>query len=243
MQKKNLTFEFDPADKEKFHEGSLRQDWFERYPYLFSKSDLDQARNQNKQHFRNWFAAVRLHEETGLYVMMGYQKKKHQEKYKKFRSRVSDKVLNVLPSNNRPPGPDLFLYDPKDPKGNFFFVEVKGKSERLTDSQKLMIPDLEKAFGKPVHIVRVVKVGRPSSAGMPNEGKTIQRIRRQVRRGRLPRPFRGSDVNRVLGITFGGNFLPKHRIGNPGRETELFQRIDRGTYELSPYQQKLSESE
>ena len=75
-----------------------------------------------------------------------------------------------------------------------------------------------------------------------NEGETIQRIRRAVRSGKLAQPFNTAAVNRAAGITFAGTFLPKHRIGNPGRETELFLRVGRGEYRLSPDQQTLLDS-
>lgn len=39
-------------------------------------------------------------------------------------------------------------------------------------------------------------------------------------------------VNRVLKISWAGTFLPKHRVGNPGNETELFVRIQKAVYRL-----------
>jgi ParB family transcriptional regulator, chromosome partitioning protein len=38
--------------------------------------------------------------------------------------------------------------------------------------------------------------------------------------------------NRVLKIEFAGEFLPKHRFGNPGGFSELFVQISRGLYRL-----------
>ena len=61
------------------------------------------------------------------------------------------------------------------------------------------------------------------------EGKTIRRIRAAVSSGKIREPFSPQDVNRVIGITFAGVFLPKHRIGNPGQHgrpnTELFKQV------------------
>jgi hypothetical protein len=37
--------------------------------------------------------------------------------------------------------------------------------------------------------------------------------------------FGPSDVNKELGITYAGTFLPKHRVGNPGGNTELFLQV------------------
>jgi hypothetical protein len=57
------------------------------------------------------------------------------------------------------------------------------------------------------------------------EGRTIRNIRIAVSEGRLQQPFSPSDVNRLLGITYAGVFLPKHRVGNPGGFTELFLQV------------------
>jgi len=54
------------------------------------------------------------------------------------------------------------------------------------------------------------------------ERETIRRIREAVRTGRLAQPFSPKDVNKALGIHWGGNFLAKHREGNPGGFTVLF---------------------
>ena len=71
------------------------------------------------------------------------------------------------------------------------------------------------------------------------EGETIREIRRAVGSGRLRQPFKAAAVNRALGITLAGNFMPKHRVDNPGGETELFRRVGLGEYRLSQDQQCL----
>ena len=58
------------------------------------------------------------------------------------------------------------------------------------------------------------------------EGKTIRCIRDAVFHGVLKEPFSPRDVNDALGIRWGGAFLPKHRVGNPGSNTELFVRVN-----------------
>jgi hypothetical protein len=63
------------------------------------------------------------------------------------------------------------------------------------------------------------------------ERETMQLIREAVRRGRLSEPMRGGDVNRALGITWGGNFLAKHCYLT-GSSTVRFVRISRGLYRL-----------
>jgi hypothetical protein len=67
---------------------------------------------------------------------------------------------------------------------------------------------------------------------MVYERDTIRRIREAVASGKLGKDFRAEDVNKALRIEFAGVFLPKHRVGNPGRFTELFVRISAGLYRL-----------
>lgn len=56
-------------------------------------------------------------------------------------------------------------------------------------------------------------------------------IRRAIRDGRLKEPMRGADLNRALGITWGGNFLAKHCFGT-GSSTTRFVRVSGGLYRL-----------
>ena len=64
------------------------------------------------------------------------------------------------------------------------------------------------------------------------ERRTISDIRRAVRTGALKQPFRRNDVSKAIGRSLPPAFLPKHRVGNPDGETELFQQVDRGLYRL-----------
>jgi hypothetical protein len=60
---------------------------------------------------------------------------------------------------------------------------------------------------------------------MKRTRETYRQIRDAVIAGLLGEEFTPAEVNRVLGIDWAGVFLPKHRVGNPRRETELFVRI------------------
>lgn len=64
------------------------------------------------------------------------------------------------------------------------------------------------------------------------ERETIRKIREEVQSGRLPKEFTPTQVNMVLNISWAGTFLPKHRVGNPGGNTELFFQVTRGLYKL-----------
>jgi hypothetical protein len=56
-----------------------------------------------------------------------------------------------------------------------------------------------------------------------------------VRTGRLAEPFSSETVKRACPGWAGNTykvFLNKHRVGNPGRETELFVRVAPGRFKL-----------
>ena len=57
-----------------------------------------------------------------------------------------------------------------------------------------------------------------------------------VHSGRLAEPFNAAMVRRACGASAHRTyevFLPKHRVGNPGRYTELFIQVSRGRYRLN----------
>ena len=63
----------------------------------------------------------------------------------------------------------------------------------------------------------------------------VEDIRRAIREGTLKQPFRGADVRRACprwsGHTY-FNFLPKHRVGKPGKGREYFIQHHDGSYSL-----------
>ena len=66
---------------------------------------------------------------------------------------------------------------------------------------------------------------------MNRERATMESIRLAIRRGRIPEPMRGADINEALHITWGGNFIAKHCLGT-GSSTIRFVRVSRGLYRL-----------
>jgi hypothetical protein len=65
---------------------------------------------------------------------------------------------------------------------------------------------------------------------MAVERETMQLIRQAIRQGRLKEPMRGADLNKVMGIIWGGNFLAKHCLGTGSSTTPV--RVSRGLYHL-----------
>lgn len=64
---------------------------------------------------------------------------------------------------------------------------------------------------------------------------TYGAIVQAVHRSDLSEPFTASDFEAAcpgLGAGTYVAFLAKHAVGNPGGETELFERVDRGVYRL-----------
>ena len=66
-------------------------------------------------------------------------------------------------------------------------------------------------------------------------GQLIEEIHAAVEEGRPKEPFSPNDVIRA-GVQCDpvtpATFLPKHRVGNPGGNTELFIRVSKGRYKL-----------
>jgi len=56
--------------------------------------------------------------------------------------------------------------------------------------------------------------------------KTFRRFVEPVETGRLVEPFLIAHARIETGIPWAGNFLAKHRVGNPGGQTELFERVE-----------------
>lgn len=59
------------------------------------------------------------------------------------------------------------------------------------------------------------------------EGAAIRHIFEAVTHDRMAVLFSARDVNGSLGKHWAGTFLSKHRVGNPGGESELFVRGSR----------------
>ena len=68
---------------------------------------------------------------------------------------------------------------------------------------------------------------------MRRKGWLIRLIREAVRTGKLQQPFGARDLV-AIGVrpTTAGVFPPKHAVGNPGGNSELFVRVGPGLYRL-----------
>jgi hypothetical protein len=103
--------------------------------------------------------------------------------------------------------------------------------------QEIRVASRRILFVNRLHIlnnsVRESRLNRAGKGGqvMPRMGESIRRICQAVEQGQLAEPFSPAMVNAVLGITYAGVFLPKHRVGNPGfngkPNSELFIQVSR----------------
>jgi hypothetical protein len=64
---------------------------------------------------------------------------------------------------------------------------------------------------------------------MTRHQEVVKLLRGKALAGQLREPFRGSDINRILGVTWGPTFLAKYATGN-GYTAEYFVRIASGLY-------------
>ena len=65
--------------------------------------------------------------------------------------------------------------------------------------------------------------------------KVYTAIIKAVREKRLKEPFTSCNVRRAcpeINPRTPGTFLPKHAKGNPGGNSELFEKIGRGSFQL-----------
>lgn len=79
---------------------------------------------------------------------------------------------------------------------------------------------------------------RPTTAAAETTWETMQPMVQSSKRfagGDLSEPFAASDFEAACPGSGAGTyvaFLAKQAVGNPGGETELFERVDRGVYRL-----------
>jgi hypothetical protein len=69
--------------------------------------------------------------------------------------------------------------------------------------------------------------------------KTFRRFVEAVATGRLVEPFLIVHARIETGIPWAGNFLAKHRVGNPSGQTELFERLETTRVRYSINRRKL----
>lgn len=131
----DLTFSFHRRQRSAFRDGSLVNQWLNRYPMLFDEYDARVLRTeqQRRYHFLEWLSAILLFESTGYLSMVEkYTAKSHPTKRERLRAILPPPVFEWLCANESGQ-PDLFVYHPDS--GDWFLCEVKGPMDRVRDNQ------------------------------------------------------------------------------------------------------------
>jgi hypothetical protein len=148
--------EFHPEQRRKFGQGSLREEWIERYPQLFDKDDSRRARSWKRPvYFFEWLAAIVLYHSTGYYSLITkYQTdpRKRDVLKKMLPPQVLDLLLNRGPAWGKTQGPDLLVYA-HDFSG-WFFCETKGPGEGPHGRQTEYFDALASASRKAIRFVQ-----------------------------------------------------------------------------------------
>jgi hypothetical protein len=153
--------EFHPSQWERFTSGQLWQDWAKSFPDIFDEMDVQIARNQApppmRYHFFEWLAAVVLYQTTGyLSLVEQYEFPSHQRKRTILQRVVPPDLLEFITDHSIPYGhvqcPDLLVYSPDF--SDWFFCEVKGPRDTLSQPQRQFFHALAERSGKQIAILR-----------------------------------------------------------------------------------------
>ena len=152
--------DFSVEDRERFRSGELARDWAERFPQLFGEAELRLALNQPKYHFYEWLTAIHLFSDHGyLSLIEKYHFKGHPEAYARFQRITSPEIVDLLSGGGPGPrtqGPDLLTFRPDF--SEWFFVEVKGPQDYVSNSQAELFHRLGQISRRPVRIARCKQV-------------------------------------------------------------------------------------
>jgi hypothetical protein len=126
---------------------------------LFDNDDISIALNQAKMgyHFHEWLAAILLFHTEGLYSLIEqYQFPKHKRKRNIMaKLQIEPNVISYMekhPEHGGTQCPDLLVYKPDF--SDWFFIEVKGPKDKLSERQIEFFQDLAVKANKAVEIVK-----------------------------------------------------------------------------------------
>ena len=148
------TIQIAPALRARWQNGNLALEWRQSYPDLFDDDDLRIAHSQRNSHFYEWFGAIELHRTTGyLSLVEKYEFVRHPRKQQIVAQLMPAAVRDALRdrSQGHAQAPDLLMYA-KD-LSDWFFCEVKGPRDRLSDEQIRKFKRLAHMTAKPVRVL------------------------------------------------------------------------------------------
>lgn len=150
---------YTPEQRQLWKDGFLWLHWYDKYPQLFDKRDLDQVKTQAvlNYHFVEWLSAIVLYNSTGyLSLVSKYEFSNHQRKHALLKELVSTELFEAIIQNRKSGGPqcpDLLMYHPD--KSNWFFCEVKGPGDRLGKPQRDYFERLSAISHKPIRVIKL----------------------------------------------------------------------------------------
>lgn len=162
------TFTVSHELRRRFVEGELVHEWAARYPHLFDRHERQTALNQLGGHFPEWAAAVHLYGTTGwLSLVESYYAKSQIWKPRVLEALGAHGLVAFFREQRelgwgRMHPPDLLVYAPDF--SDYFYCEVKGPRDSLSERQDAYFSALSAASGKPVYLLDVV-FGVPATDG------------------------------------------------------------------------------
>jgi len=156
MNEYDEIWDYDPALRDNFKEGNLRDLWIRQYRnILFDDADYETSKNQNDYHFFEWYAAITIYEKTGWKCLVEkYQFKNHPKQREIFRRIVPQEIfaLGERGLHQGPQMPDLFAFSPDEKEYRFY--EIKGNRDTISGTQRKLFDEIMEISGKKVIVVR-----------------------------------------------------------------------------------------
>ena len=141
------------SDRSAWVAGRLHESMAAKYPEIFDADDLRLARNQFAygSHFTEWMAAVWIWKKLGLRSLV--------EKYEfaghPHKAEVLAQLGVTIRRDTHCQHPDLLVYDLS---GEWCFVELKTKTDKLSVRQQMGFPAIEAEHGRKILITKVLEV-------------------------------------------------------------------------------------
>jgi len=154
------TFEFSLQQRERFKSAELWREWSKQYPDIFDEQDIGIAEHQAPPpmgyHFFEWLAAILLHHSIGyLSLLEQYEFRVQKRKQAILQKLVSPALFELITNHHESYGgtqcPDLLVYAPD--LSDWFFCEVKGPRDKISERQRLFFEALKTKSGRAVRIL------------------------------------------------------------------------------------------
>ena len=148
--------------RERWKSGELFEEWFKMFPELFDHMDFENTVNMAAYGYKfvDWLSAITVYECLGyLSLVEGYEFNNHERKQKVIKSLLPKAVLEIIQlprAERKAQCPDLLCYSPD--YSDWFFCEVKGPGDNLSENQDALFGRLYKASNKkPIQLIKLFR--------------------------------------------------------------------------------------